>query len=229
MHLFQAALDTCFDSPLLYQPLSSRFALHGLRALDFRFPCFLRFPIFLACLCDFALFSKDFYLRRSTGKGILAFFGGSLLFATKGRRVRANPRFRLVFDLFETLWPWGREVPRTRLGQKKPREVVLMLVLNRGQKKTPKIPIYQKNAVHTNFFGKFARTSPSCPVPQVRNPTDIVQRNLFRWTFYFGWIFFFFFAAFLLTVGSFWLQSSFSTYIWQFWLFSLLEHFRLQF
>ena len=34
MRLFQAALDTCLDSPLLCQPLSSRFALHGLRAFD---------------------------------------------------------------------------------------------------------------------------------------------------------------------------------------------------
>ena len=34
MSLFQAALDTCLDSPLFYQPLSSRFALHGLRTLD---------------------------------------------------------------------------------------------------------------------------------------------------------------------------------------------------
>ena len=31
---FQAALDACLDSPLLCQPLSSRFALHGLRAFD---------------------------------------------------------------------------------------------------------------------------------------------------------------------------------------------------
>ena len=36
MRLFQAALDTPLDSPLPYQPLSSRFALHSLRALDFR-------------------------------------------------------------------------------------------------------------------------------------------------------------------------------------------------
>ena len=34
MRPFQAALDTCLDSPLLCQPLSSRFALHGLRALE---------------------------------------------------------------------------------------------------------------------------------------------------------------------------------------------------
>ena len=31
---FQAALDTCLDSPLLCQPLSSRFALQGLRVLE---------------------------------------------------------------------------------------------------------------------------------------------------------------------------------------------------
>ena len=35
MHLFQAALDTCLDSPLLCQPLNSRFALHNLGTLDF--------------------------------------------------------------------------------------------------------------------------------------------------------------------------------------------------
>ena len=34
MRPFQAALDTCLDSLLPCQPLSSRFALHGLRALD---------------------------------------------------------------------------------------------------------------------------------------------------------------------------------------------------
>ena len=34
MRLFQAPLDTCLDSPLLCQPLSSRVALHGLHALD---------------------------------------------------------------------------------------------------------------------------------------------------------------------------------------------------
>ena len=36
MRVFQAALDTPLDSPLLRHPLSSRFALHGLRAFDFR-------------------------------------------------------------------------------------------------------------------------------------------------------------------------------------------------
>ena len=35
MRLFQAALDTPLDSPLVHHPLSSRFALHGLRALEF--------------------------------------------------------------------------------------------------------------------------------------------------------------------------------------------------
>ena len=44
MHLFQAPLDTCLDNPLLCQPLSSRFAFHGLRAFD---PCFL--VAFLGC------------------------------------------------------------------------------------------------------------------------------------------------------------------------------------
>ena len=34
MRLFQAALDTSLDSPLLCLPLSSRFALHGLRTFD---------------------------------------------------------------------------------------------------------------------------------------------------------------------------------------------------
>ena len=34
MRLFQAALDTSLDSPLLCPPLSSRFALHGLRAFE---------------------------------------------------------------------------------------------------------------------------------------------------------------------------------------------------
>ena len=34
MRLFQAALDTPLDSPLVGHPLSSRFALHGLRAFE---------------------------------------------------------------------------------------------------------------------------------------------------------------------------------------------------
>ena len=34
MGLFQASLDTCLDSLLLCQPLSSQYGLHGLRALN---------------------------------------------------------------------------------------------------------------------------------------------------------------------------------------------------
>ena len=34
MRLSQAPLNTCLDNPLFCQPLSSRFALHGLRTLD---------------------------------------------------------------------------------------------------------------------------------------------------------------------------------------------------
>ena len=34
MRLFQAALDTALDSPILRHTLSSRFALHGLRAVE---------------------------------------------------------------------------------------------------------------------------------------------------------------------------------------------------
>ena len=36
MRLFQAPLNTCLGSPILCQPLSSRFALHGLRGFDTR-------------------------------------------------------------------------------------------------------------------------------------------------------------------------------------------------
>ena len=39
MRLFQARLDTCLDSLLLCQPLSSRFALHSLRALETKTIC----------------------------------------------------------------------------------------------------------------------------------------------------------------------------------------------
>ena len=35
MRLFQVALNTSLDSPLVCQPLSSRFALHGLHTLEF--------------------------------------------------------------------------------------------------------------------------------------------------------------------------------------------------
>ena len=42
----------------------------------------------------------------------------------------------------------------------------------------PEIP--KKHRVHTNFFEKFARTFAFFPVTRVRNPTEIVQKNLFR-------------------------------------------------
>ena len=42
----------------------------------------------------------------------------------------------------------------------------------------PEIP--KKHRVHANFFEKFARTFPCFPVRRVRNPTEIVQKNLFR-------------------------------------------------
>ena len=56
----------------------------------------------------------------------------------------------------------------------------------------PEIP--PKHRVYANFFERFARTFAFFPVTQVRNPTKIVQKNLFRWTFlfwvdFFGWIF----------------------------------------
>ena len=41
MRLFQAPLDTSLDSPFPCQPLSSRFALHGLHALDYFTSSFL--------------------------------------------------------------------------------------------------------------------------------------------------------------------------------------------
>ena len=58
---FQAPLDTCLDSPLLCQPLSSRFALHGLRALEetlLSFSSLIRddFWVLLSFLCDRSVF-----------------------------------------------------------------------------------------------------------------------------------------------------------------------------
>ena len=54
--------------------------------------------------------------------------------------------------------------------------------------------IPKNHRVHTNFFEKFARTFAFFPVTRVSNPTEIVQKNLFGWTFlfwvdFFGWIF----------------------------------------
>ena len=45
----------------------------------------------------------------------------------------------------------------------------------------PEIP--KKHRVHTNFFERFARTFAFFSVTRVRNRTEIVQKNLFRWTF----------------------------------------------
>ena len=57
-------------------------------------------------------------------------------------------------------------------------------------KPTPKSRNTKKHSVYTNFFEKFARTVAFFPVTRVRNPTEIVQKNLFRWTFLF-WVDFF--------------------------------------
>ena len=56
----------------------------------------------------------------------------------------------------------------------------------------PEIP--KKRRVYVNFFEKFARTFAFVPVTRVRNPTELVQKNSFRWSFlfwvdFFGWIF----------------------------------------
>ena len=57
----------------------------------------------------------------------------------------------------------------------------------RGRKTPPKIPKYQKTPRLHELFRKFARTFPCSPVTWVRNPTEIVQKNSFRWTFLF-WV-----------------------------------------
>ena len=67
-------------------PESSRTSLP-----DPRFPCFFRFPIFLAFLCIFPLFSKDF--RGSAKRKTLAFLGGKkkpLLFPQKSKDWRSG-------------------------------------------------------------------------------------------------------------------------------------------
>ena len=43
MRLFQALLDTYLDSPLLCQPLNSRFALRGLRGVELIYNCCFEF------------------------------------------------------------------------------------------------------------------------------------------------------------------------------------------
>ena len=44
----------------------------------------------------------------------------------------------------------------------------------------PKIQKYPKKRAYTSFLEKFARTSACFPVTCVRNPTETVQKNLFR-------------------------------------------------
>ena len=57
--------------------------------------------------------------------------------------------------------------------------------------KPPQIPTTKKTPrLYTNFLEKFVRTFPFFPVTWVRNPMDIVQKNLSRWTFLF-WVDFF--------------------------------------
>ena len=51
---------------------------------------------------------------------------------------------------------------------------------------TPNPEIPKKHRVYTIFFEKFARTFAFFPMTRVRNPTEIVQMNLFRWTFFLG-------------------------------------------
>ena len=49
-----------------------------------------------------------------------------------------------------------------------------------AQKPTQNPEIPKKHGVHANFFEKFARTFAFLPVTRVRNPTEIVQKNLFK-------------------------------------------------
>ena len=49
-----------------------------------------------------------------------------------------------------------------------------------AQQLTQNREIPKKGRAYANFFEKFARTFAFPPVTQVRNPTEIVQKNLFR-------------------------------------------------
>ena len=57
-------------------------------------------------------------------------------------------------------------------------------------KPTPNPEIPKNHRVYMNFFEKFARTFAFFPVTRIRNPTEIVQKNLFRRAFLF-WVDFF--------------------------------------
>ena len=63
-----------------------------------------------------------------------------------------------------------------------------------AEEPTPNPEIPKKHRVYTNFFEKFAWIFALFPVTQVRNPTEIIHKNSFRWNFlfwvdFFGWIF----------------------------------------
>ena len=64
-----------------------------------------------------------------------------------------------------------------------------------------KIPKYQKNTTFMRTFRKVRANLVFFPATRVRNPAEIVQKNLFRWTFRFwvdfwGWIFLLWFLTF---------------------------------
>ena len=62
----------------------------------------------------------------------------------------------------------------------KPRPTNPPQILKYAPNKTPHL--------HEPFFEQFVRFFAFFPVTRVRNPTEIVQNNLFRWIFYFGCI-----------------------------------------
>ena len=57
--------------------------------------------------------------------------------------------------------------------------VELVLTFLEAAKPTQNPEIPKKHRVYTNFFEEFARTFALFPVTRVRNPTEIVQMNLF--------------------------------------------------
>ena len=60
---------------------------------------------------------------------------------------------------------------------------------SRGPNTHPQSRNTKKKRVYTNVFEKFVQTFACYPVTRVRNPTEIVQKNLFRWTFIYGGFF----------------------------------------
>ena len=91
------------------------------------------------------------------------------------RRIRKNP----------FLTAMAQVLPSSSLS--KTREVGCLPSVE-ASNPTPKHKIPKKHRAFTNFFEKFARTFSFFPVTRVRNPTGIVQKSLFKWTFSFGWI-----------------------------------------